>query len=397
METLVQKYLLTHSLDDLRREHAVRYTIEEDRFSLNYHMLEAKKDNPIACECRGMVLRPKFPFSTDKPIGPTELLAYPFNRFFNHGEEHAANLDWDSVKYELKMDGTCAIVYFDGTKWCIGTRNNPVGSNKLFGFITFSYLAEAACFSVSGHKDLNEYMQKADTKYTYIFELTGPDNQVIVEYLSKGLCLIGVRNNKTLHEENPDDFIDRFDGATRPELFSDSIEDIVSLVNSWDARQREGIVAVDSNWNRVKIKNPDHSFFNSAIDRLGTSPRNIIDAILRGKYDDVYPFMPPVIQERMRKLDESVPKLFDSVRAEYEEIVSSLSDKSDRKAFAMIAKKSKNQSFLFPLFMGRSIDEQIEDQYDRGMGTTMCKRVYEACCHMDPALKTLDQAVLIEL
>lgn len=55
----VQNYLLTHSLADLARDHGVygRFSTQNPlKLSLNYDQLEAKDNDVIACECRGLVL-----------------------------------------------------------------------------------------------------------------------------------------------------------------------------------------------------------------------------------------------------------------------------------------------------------------------------------------------------
>jgi len=55
-------------------------------------------------------------------------VAYPFNKFFNFGEEYADNIDWESAHVLEKVDGSLIKVYFHNGAWCVGT-NNTIDAN----------------------------------------------------------------------------------------------------------------------------------------------------------------------------------------------------------------------------------------------------------------------------
>jgi len=104
----VQNYLLTHSLNDLIKEHGVYHRIHGHKMSLNYDQIEAKDNDPIAQECRGLILG--FNKSVTDPnevFGDTEVVAYPFKRFFNYGQDSAARVNFSNAKFYQKYDG-CA-------------------------------------------------------------------------------------------------------------------------------------------------------------------------------------------------------------------------------------------------------------------------------------------------
>jgi hypothetical protein len=114
---LVQQYLLEHSLADLAAEHAVGATLSASghKASLNYNMIEAKDGDPIACQCRGLVIARESgqPIALDAPLGSTIILARPFDRFFNHGQGAAADIDFSdpTTVFMEKRDGTLGIPY----------------------------------------------------------------------------------------------------------------------------------------------------------------------------------------------------------------------------------------------------------------------------------------------
>ena len=55
---LVQEYLMTHTFGDLAKEHGVYASFSKSghKFSLNYDQIEARESDPLAQECRGLIL-----------------------------------------------------------------------------------------------------------------------------------------------------------------------------------------------------------------------------------------------------------------------------------------------------------------------------------------------------
>ena len=127
---LVQEYLKTHTFGDLIKDHGVYPSFSKSgrKFSLNYDQIEAKENDPLAQECRGLILAPvdgqpvyceldlngKRHYENVGP-GETVILAYPMKRFFNHGQGSAAEINWHDPKLAVleKLDGTLCIVYHD--------------------------------------------------------------------------------------------------------------------------------------------------------------------------------------------------------------------------------------------------------------------------------------------
>ncbi len=90
MELLVQTYLKSgKTLDDLWNEHGVKSYVSNGRIGFNYSQLDAQNSDPLACQCRGLILKE----------GTLEVVACPFFRFFNMEQvEVASPIDWASAR-----------------------------------------------------------------------------------------------------------------------------------------------------------------------------------------------------------------------------------------------------------------------------------------------------------
>lgn len=72
----VQKYLQTHTLDDLEKDFGIGFKVYDDRVILKYRINSTPKFHPIVRECRGLILS----------LPDYKILARGFDRFYNYGE-----------------------------------------------------------------------------------------------------------------------------------------------------------------------------------------------------------------------------------------------------------------------------------------------------------------------
>ena len=159
MKPLVIEYLRNHSFQQLEDEHGVcvRFSNDGSKASLNYDQILVKNGDPVAEQCRGMVIRPtQFDIKVfgdawkQAPVGNVDVLAWPMNRFYNHGDANGAQLDWDDSRLRIyeKLDGTMMVVYWDPlhSRWHAGTRSVPEADLPIrkdhmeIGDMTFSEL-----------------------------------------------------------------------------------------------------------------------------------------------------------------------------------------------------------------------------------------------------------------
>jgi hypothetical protein len=398
MSLLVQDFLATHSLRELREQHGVYASFSKSghKFSLNYDQLEAQESDPLAQECRGLILSSEdgsiYPHvevdgkrNFDDVIpGKTKVLAYPMKRFFNYGQGAAANVNWSDPNLAVleKLDGTLCIVYYDWftNAWCVATRSVPEADLIMDnGIFTFRTLFEKALKDTSG-KDFDTYTGLLNKNVTYCFELTTPYNRIVVNYTENRVTLLAARSMYGDFKEIDLQLLstskkwvayDDLDKNIKDHLVSlgktkenvgaalvdapfnligvpiahaytyTSVSELIDLVSSLNPMEHEGVVVRDSNFNRVKVKNAAYVAYNRTREVLGTSERNCLELIFQEKDDDVIPFLPEEIVKNLLKIKDGLRKVIEYHDMTYTVVkgAADLTQAGDKKTFALLAQK----------------------------------------------------------
>lgn len=370
---LVQQYLVGHSLADLEAEHGVKGRVCGRKVSLNYDQIEAKDDDPLAQECRGLILAPlSGELVADVPLGPTKVLARPFTRFFNLGQGAAAPVDMESksTHFYEKMDGTLTILYFDSivNKWHVATRAVAEADLPIDGFgdYTFRALFERAVRETTS-LEFEAFVRGLNTEITYLFELTTPLNRIGVVYEDFRITLLGARDRDTGAEHDPIVLAGML-GVPHPKIYRfGNTQEMVDFVSSHDAKSFEGVVVCDAQFRRVKVKNPAYVAMARIRDSVLNSPRGIVELILLEKLDDAIPYLPEHIVTRAHTLKDAFGRLLTSYRAMWDDCRADVAewnegegwrfddkDKEHRKHFALAVQARKGwMAPLMDQYQGR--------------------------------------------
>lgn len=386
---LVQQVLRHYSLAFLEEKHGVKARVEGHKLSLNYDQIEAREDDKLAQQCRGLILRVadhyQLPIDPQHPIGDTVVLARPFDRFFNYGQGAAAKVDFDhpdTVFYE-KMDGTLCIVYFDDFmhEWHVATRSVPEANLPMDGFgeYTFRTLFEKALEETTGLNFATWTAERLSKGMTYMFELTTPLNRIVVDYPCYGVTLLGARDTLTGREYDPALIEPNLGTSPCPRYRFSSVSELVDFVSSREPTKHEGVVVCDHLYRRVKIKNVGYLALNKVRDSVMNSPRGLVELILLEKLDDALPLFPEYIQERALALRDSFADLLRAYRDTYETVSARVAEwnekqgwihekgsKEHRKAFAIAAQAS--EGWMAPMM------DQYQGRCDSLMGWILNKR-----------------------
>jgi len=365
MDLLVKEYLRTHSFQELEDEFGVtaRRASEDafTKFSLNYDSILCEElrrkgltSNPIAEQCRGLIVRPSRGLLGEKwkdaRVGDVEVVAWPMNRFYNFGDPAAVEINWSDpgLRVYEKVDGTCIILYWDAVanKWHAATRsvpeaNLPINAGHLeIKDMTFSQLflnaliltrQELSGKQVDWEVDGPDKVIHLNKEMTYVFELVSLYNQIVVVYPKPRVYLLAARHTAT-GKEVPIETL-RIEHVRRPKTWSiRSVAELAEFVDSASPSELEGAVVCDSKFGRMKIKNKSYVLAHKSKDTVMSSSRNALECVILEKVDDIVPLVPQEVVDRLMNLQHAYFTYCKSIDDRFEEFHAEAA--GNRKRFA---------------------------------------------------------------
>ena len=244
-----------------------------------YNQLSSDFTNPIVREARGIIFR-KDDFS--HPV------CWGFNKFGNWGESYVPEIDWSTAFVSEKIDGSLIKVWWDG-EWKISTNGiidafkAGLGDVRMPNFGVYFESVINRLYPRIYSKAFDGFTSGLDKDKTYMFELVGPYNRVVVPYEEPAIYFLGARNKYTGEEFNcskqtaDELYMGRFKLPTQYSL--SSVADCVKAaeLKSWDD---EGFVVCDAQFNRVKIKSPAYVIAHYARNNNVINRKHLIKVIL---------------------------------------------------------------------------------------------------------------------
>jgi len=391
---LVLDYLRTHSLVDLFAEHGVRASVSPAhpyKASFNYDQIAARNDDPLAAQCRGLVLTTAdaTPFPTTTPPGEVFVLARPMDRFFNlgHGPDGSADvvdadLSHPDARVYEKLDGTLCILYYDPFllvrpaakmgclesqavygDWCVATRSVPDADRVIDGFgdHTFRSLFEqaidnnAARSMIAGQvpegvpRTFGEFTRPLDQRLTYCFELTSPRaGSGVVSYDEDEIWLLAVRERDT-GREVPPETVNGIGICVAPHhaVGTSSVAAARALVEARSPRDAEGVVVrlrqkSCGAYHRVKLKSLAYAAAHGLSGDAASSPRNLLRIILTDRWDDVRVTVKPHLRDHGDALASGLAAWLVRIDDEFKRIMQATAGLDNaRREFALAVQAAK--------------------------------------------------------
>ena len=212
--------------------------IEEHPYYLikyGFGLTQFQEIGELGLEARGLIVKDCGDFYKE--------VCHGLNKFFNMEEPCVATIDWQHPFQVLeKMDGSNIRLWHDEGKWHISTLGTIFADENEYGV-----MFKKAC------GNFLQYVANLDTAYTYVYELVGPLNRIVVRYEETAAYFICKRNLNS-----------NLESLDAPEALHCGIRVIHSynVKNKWGAIQLrkklpenvEGMVVCDSHFNRVKLK-----------------------------------------------------------------------------------------------------------------------------------------------
>jgi hypothetical protein len=307
---------------------------------LNYNQIASPMEEPICQECRALLLE----------IGSWQVVSRSFFKFFNHGEPNAHPLDWTTARVQEKLDGSLICLYFHREQWQVATKGTPDASGPVNSHaMTFVALVKQTLEEMGNGWE--ELTARLDPNICYSFELTAPENRIIVPYEDRRLTWLAAWDRQTLAE---------LEIMTLPDLPTPrvreyplrTLDEVLAAVEAIAPFAAEGFIVRDAAHRRVKIKSASYLMVDRLLGSLST-PRRKVEAMLSEQFDDMVPQLPPPVRDEMLALQT----LLAAFRREVAQAFDSLASVAERRDFAREALRYPFSPLLFWLRDGHDMAE----------------------------------------
>lgn len=247
----------------------------------SYDQIRSDFSYNIVREARGIIFRK----------GQWEIpVCWAFNKFGNYGESYAPNIDWATSFVTEKVDGSLMKMWYDAGSWHVSTNGTIDAFNANIGDAVYGNFGEYFYATVCNYYGvLDEFLRGLKKDLTYMFELVGPYNRVVIPYEKCAVYFLGARDKYTSEEYvcNPINAeklgVSKFN---RPQIYQLlTLDDCIRVAEtfSWD---QEGFVVCDSNFNRVKVKSPAYVLAHFARNNNVITKKHLIRIVLLNEVEE---------------------------------------------------------------------------------------------------------------
>lgn len=267
---------------DLLTEEPYCLKIKEDKeyIIFNYSLINSDFHNNIVREARGIIFKKD---CWEYPV------CWAFNKFGNYGESYVPEIDWSSAFVTEKIDGTLIKVWYD-ISWHISTSSSidaydaRMGDYKVADFGTYFTRTVRTYY-----KSFKSFTGKLNKDLTYMFELVGPYNRIVIPCNVPMIYFLGARNKFNGDEFYPTTNTRKGLGVDRfryPESFAiDTLKKCLDVTQKlpWN---REGFVVVDDRGNRIKVKSPAYILAHYKRNNNVITKKHLIRIILMNEVEE---------------------------------------------------------------------------------------------------------------
>ena len=287
--------------------------IYPELYMLSYDGILSDFNDKYVQLCRGCVI------SLKDPNNPVMIVA-PFTKFGNYGQSFCPEIDWSSALVEQKVDGILIKLFYYDNKWHWITNNGWNTNLPWKEMIKIpSKYKEVETDTCNTIQDLIDYCLKKNNAilsefhpdYTYMFELISPKMRILVDNPKTDLVYLGCRNLYSYDEYSLDmakaiiPGIKKFNTVKYFDLHN--MDEVLQLCNSYKGDQDEGVVVVDKNFNRVKIKCEDYIRLKGYRRMFDTTDEQIWKGMREGTIDDALQVFPE-LNEKIQEIQKNVIK-----------------------------------------------------------------------------------------
>ncbi len=253
----------------------------------NYDQIRSDFNIKLVREARGIIFRTG---EWEQPV------CWAFNKFGNWGESYAPSINWDTAFVTEKIDGSLIKVWWDNGSWHVSTNGvidaykAEIGDARMSNFGEyFEHALQRLYQPLVYRKAFDDFTIDLDENLTYMFELVGPYNRVVIPYEEPDLYFLGARAKTTGEEFYCSELVAGALGMgrfKRPAHYSLSSLDAcikAAELKSWD---EEGFVVADAYGNRVKVKSPAYVLAHYTRNNNVINKKHLIKVILSNEIEE---------------------------------------------------------------------------------------------------------------
>ena len=271
---------------DILQKEPYNLSVKQD--SYGHVMVKYKKDNfdfdnPIIQESRGCIVA-----FID---GKWKYVCRPFDKFGNYGESYAATLaiNWDKSFVREKIDGSLVKFWYSEicNKWMVSTNGTIDAKEATLPACDIDYYTYF-CDAI-GKDNLSILIASMDKKYTYMFELVGPENKIIIDY-EKAVYFLAARHNETgVLYMVYGSIVNKITNHTFIKIpkiyYLHSLSECITIAASF-GKDKEGFVVSDIYGNMIKVKSPEYLIAARINNNRILTIKNAIEIIKENRLDD---------------------------------------------------------------------------------------------------------------
>lgn len=355
----IVKYIKENGLAKAISEFKLKSRIYDKKVLIKYNQVESNMGLKEVQESRGLILEKD----------TWNVLSLSFYKFFNNSETYAAKIDWNTAHVLEKLDGSLISLYYDWNKekWFAATTGTGEGEGEVNNKLgtTFNEL-----FWNTVKDKFNLSVDKLNTDFVYMFELTTPYNIVVKPHAESSATLLAIRDRNTLEEVDYNELTTIADSLDIPivKRYDLNTRNVGSLLKTFEGMvwYDEGYVVVDGNFNRIKIKNPAYIVVHHL--KSKTAEHNIMTVVKSNEIEEFASTFPER-REEIFNLKGNYDKLINNLESVWDELKDNKPKNitsKERKRFAMLVKDlaTKRDVAMFTgLFFGL-VDYKVESVKD---------------------------------
>lgn len=275
-------------------------TVNQPYIMIKYRKGQMDFSNPIIKESRGCIVW----YNEEK----WEYVCRPFDKFCNYEEEYSAvkEINWDSVCVREKVDGSLIKIWFSpyDKNWHLSTNGMIDAAAAYLGGNSVSYY-NYFINTIGGEENYKKLLTQLNIENTYMFELVGPENKLVVDYDEPTVYFLRYRE-KNSGKLGFTTF--NIKSIKYPKLYQlKSLDDCVNAAAAM-SKNEEGFVVSDAQDNMIKIKSPEYLIAAKASNNGVLTTKRALEIIEENRVDDFLAYA-PIYGEKIATIQKLIIEL----------------------------------------------------------------------------------------